>query len=364
MGSTLLSAICLPFIGRLVDVLPEHRMIEFVLPALAIAMLIAAYAPTIAVLVIGIFLLRLLGQGMMTHIALTATGRWFDAQRGRAVSLVVLGHQAGEASLPIIFVSLADEFGFQIGWLSCSIVLLLVGFPLARWAYGKARQPIHIDAKPDSKSETPVRHWTRLEVLCDPMFWILLSGVLAPAFIGTVIFFHQDYLIELRDWDARWFAGSLTLMAATTVVFALITGALIDRFKSTSILPFFLIPLAAACYVLSIEGSHTILYSSMFLLGISYGMSSTLFGALWPEIYGTLHLGAIRSIIVAIMVFATAAGPGLTGTMIDFGYALPIQLKVMCYYCLCAAVVMGSAAFTLRQRTNTVEEQTQTAENE
>ena len=87
MFATLASAACLPFVGRLVDVVPEHRALAMVIPILAAATLLAAFAPTLSILVFAIFLLRLFGQGMMTHMALTATGRWFDAQRGRAVSL-------------------------------------------------------------------------------------------------------------------------------------------------------------------------------------------------------------------------------------------------------------------------------------
>jgi MFS family permease len=75
MFATLASALCLPFLGRLVDVVPEHRSILLVVPVLAAATLLAAYAPSVTVLAVAIFLLRLFGQGMMTHIALTATGR-------------------------------------------------------------------------------------------------------------------------------------------------------------------------------------------------------------------------------------------------------------------------------------------------
>ena len=361
MFSTLASAMCLPFVGRLVDVMPEYRMIEFIMPALAVAMLIAAFAPNVIVLAIAIFLLRLLGQGMMTHIALTATGRWFDAQRGRAVSLVVLGHQAGEATLPIIFVSMATSFGYQSGWVACTAALVVLALPFARWAYLKPRQPIHDSSNENKKALT--RNWTRREVLVDPIYWILLLGVLAPPFIGTVIFFHQDYLVKLREWDHRVFAGSLTVMAFTTIIFALIAGALIDRFRAISLLPFFLVPLGGACYVMSIDGPQIVLIIAMVLLGISYGMSSTLFGAIWPEIYGTLHLGAIRAKIVAVMVLSTAAGPGLTGTLIDFGYPLPAQLKIMAFYCLAAVLIMVFASVVLSRRTaneELVEEKTKT----
>jgi MFS family permease len=349
MLATLASALCLPWVGRLVDVLPERRVIALVVPVLAAATLIAAYAPSVAVLVLAIFLLRLFGQGMMTHIALTATGRWFAAQRGRAVSLVVLGHQGGEATLPLAFAGLAIAFGYQAGWVAGAAALLLLGLPLAWWCYRVPRTPQH-EPTAAQGGPFPVRHWTRREVLADPVFWILLIGVLGPPFIGTTIFYHQDYLTELRGWPPQFYALSLSVAAVTTVVFALICGALIDRFRATGILPFFLLPLAGSCFVLGIDGPAELLFVVMMLLGVAYGLSSTLFGSLWPEIYGTLHLGAIRSVTVSAMVFATAAGPGVTGTLIDMGIPVPAQMTWIGFYCLAAAGAMALASIRLRKR--------------
>lgn len=344
MFATLASALCLPVVGRLVDVIPEHRLILIVMPVLAAATLIAAYAPSVLVLAFGIFLLRLFGQGMMTHIALTATGRWFSAQRGRAVSLVVLGHQGGEATLPLAFSTLAIGYGYQSGWIAGAAALLMVGLPLAWLAFRQPRTP-HLQAADAANMEPAGRSWTRREVLRDPIFWILLTGVLAPPFIGTIIFYHQDYMAELRDWPPQFFALSLTVMAVTTVVFALFSGALIDRFRAVRVLPFFLLPLAASCFALASGGPAEMLFLVMVLLGVSYGFSSTLFGAIWPEIYGLAHLGAIRAIIVSAMVLATAAGPGVTGTLIDTGIALPTQMRWLGVYCLAAG-----AALTLASR--------------
>ncbi|NNF40269.1 MAG: MFS transporter [Woeseiaceae bacterium] len=342
MFATLASALCLPFAGRLVDVMPVHRLILLVMPVLAVATLVAAYAPSLAVLIFAIFVLRLFGQGMMTHIALTATGRWFSAQRGRAVSLVVLGHQGGEATLPLLFAGLAATHGYRSGWLAGTLLLLL-GLPLAYLAYRQPRTP-QLQAAEAKTAAPAVRSWTRTEVLRDPVFWVLLTGVLAPPFIGTTIFYHQDYLAELGGWPPQFFALSLSLMAITTVVFALVSGALIDRFRAAAVLPFFLLPLGASCFVLSINGPAELLFLVMMLLGISYGFSSTLSGAVWPEIYGVAHLGAIRSVIVSAMVFSTAAGPGITGTLIDAGVALPEQMRWLGGYCLAAALALGLAS--------------------
>ncbi len=349
MLATLGSALCLPFLGRLVDVLPEHRVILMVIPILASASLLAAYAPSVTLLVIAIFLLRLFGQGMMTHIALTATGRWFHAQRGRAVSLVTLGHQGGEATLPLLFATISLIAGYQTGWLIGAIALMVIGLPLTYGAYRVPRAP-NLNKTSSAADANTARDWSRQEVLKDPAFWLLLTGVLAPPFVGTTIFYHQDYLTDLRDWPPQFYALSLSVAAVTTVVFALLGGVLIDRFRAVSILPYFLLPLGASCFVLAMEGPAELLFLVMFLLGIAYGLSSTLFGALWPELYGVQHLGAIRSITVSAMVFATAAGPGLTGTLIDRGISVPEQIFWVGLYCLLATMVMTGLSIFLRRR--------------
>ncbi|MEM8682816.1 MAG: MFS transporter [Pseudomonadota bacterium] len=349
MFATLASALCLPFVGRIVDIMPEHRTILIVVPVLAAATVLAAFAPNVAVLVIAIFLLRLFGQGMMTHIALTATGRWFAAQRGRAVSLVVLGHQGGEATLPLLFSTIAIAFGYRAGWLAGTLMLLAIGLPFAWWAFRTPRTPQVHEIEANERAQK-ARQWTRAEVLSDPVFWVLLTGVLAPPFIGTTIFYHQDYLTELNGWPPTLYASSLSVMAFTTVVFALVCGALVDRFRAARILPFFLLPLSATCLVLGSSGAPATLFAGMILLGVSYGFSSTLFGAVWPEVYGTKHLGSIRSVIVSAMVFSTAAGPGVTGTLIDRGVALTTQLTWLGVYCLAAALAMAFGALTLKRR--------------
>lgn len=353
MFATLGSAACLPFVGRLMDVVPPHRLLLVVVPILAGASLLAGFAATVPLLVFAIFLLRLFGQGMMTHIALTATGRWFVAERGRAVSLVVLGHQGGEGTIPLAFAFVTVAFGYATGWAFAAAALLLVGLPLAYWCYRVPRVP---HGKRSSEEDyAGVRNWTRGEVLRDPVFWILLTGTLAPPFIGTTIFYHQDYMATLHGWPPQLFATALLVMAITTVCFALISGAAIDRFSARNIAPVFLLPLSAACFSLAYGGSEPMLFVAIIFLGIAYGFSSTLFGSLWPEIYGVRHLGAIRSVTVSAAVIATAAGPGITGTLIDRGMQLPEQMIYLGGYCLLATGAVIFATSVLRRREMTSE---------
>ncbi|TDH36027.1 MFS transporter [Pseudohoeflea suaedae] len=337
MIATLASALTLPQLGKVVDRVPIAIVAAFTIPALMAAAVSMSFANNVIWLCVTIYALRLFGQGMMTHIAMTAMGRWFSAQRGRAVSLATLGHNVGEAVFPSAFIFAAYALGWRGTWLAAAVVLALVALPAIFLLMRVERTPRASDGP---ERRTALRDWTRGEVLRDPVFWLCLSGVLAPGFIGTTVFFHQVYLSELRGWAPEVFASSFIVMSSMTIIFALIAGQLIDRFSAVRILPSFLLPLAASCIVLATTQSPWGAYIFMALMGISYGFSSTLFGALWPELYGAKHLGSIRAVIVAMMVLATAMGPGLTGWLIDIGVSYPAQIAAMGAYCILSAVVM------------------------
>lgn len=347
MAATLASALTLPFLGRLVDKVSVSTTALIVMPVLGFACIMMAWSQSLLMLVITIYLLRLFGQGMMTHTSITAMGRWFSGHRGRAISVATMGHQTGEALLPLTMIGIYSLVGWRNSWLVAAAFILLVALPAVYHLMRLERQPQQADAV---SPRTAPRHWQRREVLRDPLFWVMLIGVLAPGFIGTTVFFHQAYLLELRGWPPELFASAFVAMAIMTMSFAFITGLLIDRFGSPAVLPLYQVPLALCCFTLATIEAPIGIFIFMALLGVSYGISSTLFGALWPEVYGTRHLGGVRSITVAIMVFATAMGPGVTGILIDRGVSYLTQFRVMGTYCLAAAVAMIFVSRVLSQR--------------
>lgn len=347
MLATLASALTLPRLGQIVDRTSTRNVALIVIPSLAAACVLMALSHNIALLFVTIYLLRLFGQGMMTHTAFTAMARWFSAQRGRAVSLVALGQNIGEASFPLTFVAISAALGWRTGWLIGAGCLVVLALPLIVSLLAQERKPRSGDPAPRIST---ARDWTRAEVIRDPVFYMLLCGIMAPAFIATTILFHQIYLVDLRGWSIEVFASSFILSASMTVVFALVCGYLIDRLSGVTLLPWFLLPLAIACLVLGSFDAQWSAVAFMALLGISNGFSSTLFGSLWPEIYGTRHLGAIRALVVAIMVFASAMGPGLTGFLIDHQVSYPAQIVTMGLYCIAASVLMAVAVRRVRAR--------------
>src|SRR3546814_10128727 len=117
-------------------------------------------------------------------------------------------------------------------------------------------------------------------------------------------------------------------------MFGLVCGHLIDRFVPLRLLPFFLWRRSVASAAVGLLTPVWGVYVFMLLLGISNGFTSTLLGALWPEVYGLANLGGIRAITVSAMVLSSAVGPGVTGVLIDMGVPLPTQMLWLSGWCL------------------------------
>jgi len=139
------------------------------------------------------------------------------------------------------------------------------------------------------------------------------------------------------------------MMSMVSVAMSLVTGQLIDRFSAYRLLPLILIPLSFGCLLLSVAVDPYMLLVFMFMNGICYGLYGAIFGALWSEVYGIRHLGAIRSVVFAGMVLSSALGPGLTGWLIDNGAGFEQQLKVMGIVCLFGVLILFSVSSRLHQ---------------
>ena len=68
-----------------------------------------------------------------------------------------------------------------------------------------------------------------------------------------------------------------------------------------------------------------ILIGSLYALGsigLSNGLANVLGSSTWAELYGVKHIGSIKALTTALMVFSTAFGTALFGVLIDTGFQL------------------------------------------
>ena len=113
---------------------------------------------------------------------------------------------------------------------------------------------------------------TQVQMLIEPRFYLLLPAVMAPAIIGTGLFFHHLTLAEFKHWSAVWVTGSYWIYALTTVITGVVVGPVIDRYSATRVLPWYLVPLIAALLLLIPAANSIWVVPYMILLGINTGI--------------------------------------------------------------------------------------------
>lgn len=337
--ATMASAGVMVFAGGLTDRFRLRGVGVAVLVGLAAATLLMSLSHAIWSLVLAVFLLRLMGQGMMGHAAMVAMSRWFVATRGRAVAIAGLGVAMGEATLPLLFVALKSTFDWRSLWLvatSCLLLFAAVLFPLLR----RERTPQSFIA--DSGNVGMLgRNWTRSEVLRDRLFWLTLPAIMGPAAWNTAFYFHQVHFAETKGWAHLQLVALFPVLTVTGIASMLATGWLVDRVGANRLAGLYLLPCAAGYAVMWHASTIGMTGVAMVLMGLSIGASSTLASALWAEVYGTAHIGRIRAMISALMVLGSAVGPGLTGWLIDLGFSMPDQcIGIAAYFMIAAALGM------------------------
>lgn len=335
--ATLLSSFSLIWIGKKID---DFKIIYFAIAVclfLAFSSFFLTLVSNIILLFFAIYFLRLSGQGLMTHTASTSMAKFFDLNRGKALSISWLGLSLGEGFLPYLIIFLMKFYSWKIVWLGISIFILSLVVPsvffILRFYKDGATEVS--DIKKQEVNHT-IKNWTRSEVIRDSKFYFLLPAVLGPAFLSTGIFINQIYIFESKQWSMLMLAQGFTLYAIVSVITLAISGFLIDRFSAIKVLPFYLLPTMAA-YTLVITSSWAFTpIVMMILIAMTNGTSSVLLTSTWSEIYGTKYLGGIRSITVSFFVFSTAIAPVLFGYLIDQQFTINQIFSMMLGYLILA----------------------------
>lgn len=316
--ATLSSAATLLFAGRLADQIAVGRLAAMILIAFSAVAVGMALNENVYVLVLLIFGLRFCGQGMISHIGITAMGRWFRAHRGRAVAIAGLGYSIGEAILPRLAALAEPEIGWRTVWLIVAAVLVAGFLPLILWLARDERSPQSTVAAEQSPGRNGT-HWERKAVLGHWLFWALVPGIVANSLIGTVIFFQVTHIASTMQWDKLSMTEAYPIFAIVTVFVSLIAGWFSDRFGPDRLLPLYLMPMGIGVALIGPFGEIWSWWAALALSGVTAGITHALWGALWPDLYGTRNLGAIKAVASAFMVVGSAVGPGITGLAIDLG---------------------------------------------
>ncbi len=312
---TLLSAVTVIWLGKLIDQTNLKLYTGLVTVGLAIACLSMAKVSTTSTLVLAFFLLRLFGQGLSGHTGITTASRVSADFRGRSVSLSGLGYSVAEIILPLTTIILISQVGWRQTW---TVYALVEIFLVATVAQLLLRNVAITDGS-KATVEYDADAWNRLQVIRDRRFWRIAPALFSPSIISTALFFHQESLGSIKGYALSQWATGIAAYSVAAVLTSLATGVLVDRFSAAKVVRFYLLPFTLAVLVVAFLQLPGLPYIYYGLIGVTVGIGTPAVSALWLELYGATHIGAIRALTHACMVFGTAIGPAVFGQLLDSG---------------------------------------------
>ena len=320
--ATICSSLLLIWVGKKID---DYRILNysfFVIILLFFSSLAFSFINSIYFLAFGIFLMRLSGQGLMSHASTTTISRFFEKSRGKALSTVWFGLSTAEFVLPVLITYFFVIYSWRTVWQGIAILIILIlPFVILNTIKTINLDSREIDNSPNLK-KVKIKNWRRRDVIKDYRFYIVSLNMLAMPWMATGIFVYQSFISDSKMWDVYTIPKAFMVYSITSIITLFSSGYLVDKFTSRKLIPIMNIPLLIAMIVLFKNQHEIYAYVFLGLVGISNGFGNILGSSTWAEIYGVKYIGSIKALTTAFMVFATAFGTAVFGVLIDRGFTI------------------------------------------
>jgi len=304
---------------------------------------------SVLLLFVAIFLMRFSGQGLMSHTASTTISRYFTKTRGKALSISWFGLSSAEFIMPVLMVYLLTIISWQNLWVIFSIIVLIF-LPIVSFLLIKNLNLNSRESQDENIKDEEIKQWRRIEVIKDYRFYIISLNMLAMPWIFTGFAVFQSFVQTSKGWGPYTIAQSFMSYSIFSVLTLFLSGYLIDKFTSRKLLIFMNIPLLLSAIVLFFFDTPIIAFVFLGLVGISNGFANILGSSTWAELYGVKHIGSIKALTTALMVFATAFGTALYGFLIDIGFTIEEIVAVSGTYISISLILL----FLIRKKLNPV----------
>jgi MFS family permease len=316
LWATLLgAAACLP-VGAWLDRIGLRKGALVLLPALALV--VAAMSLIVNPGVAGLFglvlLTRAFGQSALSVLSLAVAGRAFKQGSGGAAGAYALLLSMLFALSFGVVGSVVREAGWRVAWGGIAGALILM-MPVALWLRGgRAAVPGETGTDADL---------TLAQCMRQPAFWAYGLGIAMFAAISSGVGLFNEVLLAERGFDQETFHHFLAASFVIALAGQMVCGIGMRWISIRFWLGGALVVQAAGLVGYGLISTQTHLWLLAALSGVSGGIITVAFFAIWGDAFGKRHLGRIQGVAQTLSVVASALGPVLLerGSAFMRGYA-------------------------------------------
>ncbi len=346
MIGTLLAAIPQPYIGSLMDRFGIRKVMIVVVVSLGLACIFISRVNALGSLLVGFFLLRMLGQGSLSMLSGNIPPMWFRDKLGMVTGFVNGGVSLSQAVVPPLFLALIQARGWRWTYAALGVCVWVIMLPILGVLFRNYPEEVgqHLDGassameiQPEGPTQTK-RSMDPGQARRTPAYWIALVNTSLWSMVVTAVIFNILPILTNQGVSDSAAAATYTTYAAAALISQLLAGLLADRMPLQYLLVLCMGSLLSAVGVLSVTDSSLLAQTYAMLIGISAGGISVVGGTLWARYYGPEHLGKLRGGVITAMVAGSSVGPFITGVIFDLSGSYQYSLWLFGFLLLPAAI--------------------------
>lgn len=307
-----LGAACVPVVGRLIDRLGTRLVLTLVAGALGACVVLMSRASSETELAVTLTLVRGLGQGALSVVAIALVGKWFRRRAGAAMGAFTLLLAVGFIA-PIFLVEAAvKSAGWRAAWEWVGLALLFGLVPLGLLVARSTPEACGVapdEPEPDAGAAEPM---TLGAALATPSFWVYTAAATVFNLVFSALTLDNELLLREHGLDGKQANGLiLGVLMVSGLPANVIAGALARRRPLGKLLGAGVAILAASLVLFPFVTSLGLAALYAALLGVSGGVITVIYFAVYGHTYGRTHLGSIQAAVQVLSVLASASGPVL-----------------------------------------------------
>jgi MFS family permease len=345
-SATLIAALLLPRMGKLIDKFGPARMIWLIIPGVGLAAVATGLATGWLYLAFAFGALRFLGQGSLMMNCANITSQWFDRKRGFALGIMALGFPISIAIHPPLTQWLIAELGWRDAWIALGIITTLTLLPPALLFLHN--RPEDVGLQPDGDSNAPSQTsgpklggFTKAEALKMPAFYILVAGMFCMSLLMTALHVEFTAILKSQGLQKDVAAAMFTVTGVTAALMMPVIGRLLDTVPTKWMFFLGLIIQSASLVSVSLTSDTATAVIFGVIFGINNAITMTYVGYLWPRYFGRRHLGEIQGTGQMILIIGASIGPLPLAWAIDNWGNYDSMLQILALGPLAVALIVA-----------------------
>lgn len=323
-GSTLLMALAMPLVARLVDRHGPRAVAAAGAALLGAGFVALSQTTSLLLYLVAMFAIGLLASGSAPVAHTKAVAAAFNRSRGLAFGLTQVGIGISAALVPPLIGAIITEYGWRTGYLVLAglavagLVPVLLALPRKIAA---TTEPLQIEAA-----------WKALRTRSDFLLQLAAFATMAFAFAGLLS--HFVPMLQQSGMSVSQAAAIAGMIGLSVIVTRIIVGALSDFINPAWLGAASCMACAAGCLALAFGGPAYALWGAI-ALGAAMGAEADLIGIMTIRNFGLAAYSRAYAVQYAVFMVSAGISPlwigysaDITGTYV-FALKLAAALLIM-----------------------------------